>query len=64
MVPVLDLDGDACPSSEIAVPGRDCHRSLIRRDIQCYLPKKERAEELARVVKQAIGGYLPSTKRD
>jgi hypothetical protein len=26
--------------------------------------RKERAEEIARMVKQAIDGYLPSSKRD
>ena len=38
MAPVLDLDGDACPSLEIAMPGADCHPGLVRRDIEHHLP--------------------------
>ena len=40
------------------------HAAFAQHHLYQFKLQKERAEELARVVKQAIGDYLPSDKRD
>jgi hypothetical protein len=40
------------------------HAAFAKHHPYQFKQQQERAEELARVVKQAIGDYLPSEKRD
>ena len=40
------------------------HAAFAQHHLYLFKLQEERAEELARVVEQAIGDYLPSNKRD